>query len=260
MSENKKTKRKSRVLVASCLLAALIVGSSTFAWFTSKDEVTNKLSAVNNYDVVAVEDFVPPDNWEPGQKVEKDVRTTNTGNIDAFVKVNLTSDMYLTKFDTSTAVTAANKSTVLPKGLELTNAAEKIRSKMAGSRLIYKPDAVAATNGYTYNESDLQNGGVTVDLNNSEAVNVDSSSATEFAPTSNGYYIFARSTTESSADGTTTKVLYDGFYYDSTSGKCYDIEVTPDASSIYKITAKIRQTKAVFVNNDQDRILCHPVG
>ena len=38
--ENKRN-RKS-VLIASCVLAGLIVAGSTFAWFTSRDEVVNK--------------------------------------------------------------------------------------------------------------------------------------------------------------------------------------------------------------------------
>ena len=125
--------------------------------------------------------------------------------------------MQLTKLDNSAAVTNENKSTVLSKGVELTNAAEKIRSKMAGSRLIYKAGAAAAADGYSYNETNLQSTGVTVDLENGEVVNVDSSSGGEFTPTTSGYYIFARSTTEDSADGTTISVLYDGYYFDSTS-------------------------------------------
>ena len=59
--ENKRN-RKS-VLIASCVLAGLIVAGSTFAWFTSRDEVVNKISASNEYNVVAKEDFTPPDNY-----------------------------------------------------------------------------------------------------------------------------------------------------------------------------------------------------
>ncbi len=242
-------KNKKLILVAALLLAALIVGCSTFAWFTSVDEVTNKLSANFNYDVVAVEDFTPPENWIPGQTVEKDVRATNTGNIDAFVKVSVTGDMLLTKLDASAAVSAANKSDVLGKAIELSNSnAEEIRSKMAGSRLVYKAGATTAADGYAYDEAAVQGAGVTVDLQGSERVNVDKDAATEFTPTAAGYYIFARSTTQSSEDGTTTTVLYDGFYYDG--GHYYDIDVTADSNDIYKITAKVKQKKTVVVDNE----------
>ena len=59
---------------------------TTFAWFTSKDEVTNRLTASSDYGVSIVESFVPPKNMIPGQEVNKDVYAVNTGNIAAFVK------------------------------------------------------------------------------------------------------------------------------------------------------------------------------
>jgi len=84
-----KSKRRGRVFRASCILAALIIAGSSFAWFTSKDEVTNRLSANANYGAAIVEDFTPPENLLPGQKVNKDVGVVNTGNIDAIVKTHL---------------------------------------------------------------------------------------------------------------------------------------------------------------------------
>ncbi|MBQ1464951.1 MAG: hypothetical protein IIZ18_09085, partial [Ruminococcus sp.] len=82
----KKTAREKRVLVASLLVAAVMVGGSTFAWFTSRDEVTNRLSASAAYNVTIAETFTPPEEWVPGQEVNKDVFAVNTGNIDALVK------------------------------------------------------------------------------------------------------------------------------------------------------------------------------
>ena len=58
-----KAKRRRKVLGASCILAALIIAGSSFAWFTSKDEVTNRLSANADYDVSIVESFAPPAKW-----------------------------------------------------------------------------------------------------------------------------------------------------------------------------------------------------
>lgn len=250
--KSKKSKQRRKVLVASCILAALIVAGSSFAWFTSTDEVTNKLSANNTYNVVGVEDFTPPTNWTPGQTVNKDVRTTNTGNIDAFVKVSITGDMLLTKLAASVSVPtdAEAKTAALGKAIEITSDAEEIRAKMAGARLVYKASAEAADDGYAYDEAKVQgNDGVAVNLANSELVTVDSATgAAEFTPTTAGYYIFARSTTQSTSDGTTTSVKYDGYYYSGS--KYYDIEVTPKSGDIYTITAKIKQQKTVVVNND----------
>lgn len=87
------SKRRRRVLGASCILAALIVAGSSFAWFTSKDEVTNRLTATADYGVTIAEDFTPPNNWVPGQKVDKNVGVVNTGNVDAFVRAWLEGEM-----------------------------------------------------------------------------------------------------------------------------------------------------------------------
>ena len=85
-----KSKKRRRVLGASCILAALIIAGSSFAWFTSKDEVTNRLTANADYGVSIVESFVPPKNWLPGQEINKDVYAVNTGNVDAYVKEKIT--------------------------------------------------------------------------------------------------------------------------------------------------------------------------
>lgn len=101
MSENKKNKRKRKVLAVSCIFAALIVAGSTFAWFTSKDEVTNRLSASAEYGVAIAENFAPPENWVPGQEINKDVSAVNTGNVDAFVRMYLDGNMRLLQKQTT---------------------------------------------------------------------------------------------------------------------------------------------------------------
>ena len=92
-----KSKRRGRVFRASCILAALIIAGSSFAWFTSKDEVTNRLTANADYDVSIVESFAPPKNFLPGQEVNKDVYATNTGTIGAFVKETVSTKLSITK-------------------------------------------------------------------------------------------------------------------------------------------------------------------
>lgn len=97
-----KKKNKRVILVTSCVLAALIVAGSTFAWFSSKDEVTNRLSATANYGVTIAEDFTPPENWVPGQTVDKNVAVVNTGNVDAFVRAWLEGEMTVVNEATGT--------------------------------------------------------------------------------------------------------------------------------------------------------------
>ena len=97
----KKKKNNRAVLVTSCVLAALIVAGSTFAWFTSKDEVTNRLTATSEYGVAIAETFHAPESWVPGQEINKDAAAVNTGNVDAFVRMWLTGSMRLLQQTTS---------------------------------------------------------------------------------------------------------------------------------------------------------------
>jgi alternate signal-mediated exported protein len=95
-SNNKKNSKQKRVLIASILLAGVITIGGTFAWFTSVDEVTNKLTATSNYGVTIPEEFTPPQNWVPGQKVDKKVGLTNTGNVDAYARISLSNFIDIT--------------------------------------------------------------------------------------------------------------------------------------------------------------------
>lgn len=93
----KKRKQKKVVLMFTLATAAVIVGGMTFAWFSSQDEVTNRLSARADYSVSISEDFTPPENWVPGQEIEKNVYVTNTGNVDAFARVWLEGEFNIVK-------------------------------------------------------------------------------------------------------------------------------------------------------------------
>lgn len=116
--KNKKTARQKRTLVLALLVAATIAAGSTFAWFTSKDEVTNRLSASAKYDVSIAEDFQPPEDWVPGQTINKDVSAVNTGNVDAFVRMWLGGQMRLLAEDATPSIDAKSASL----GLATTNA------------------------------------------------------------------------------------------------------------------------------------------
>ena len=96
MKKNKKkAARDRRILVAALLVGAIIMAGSTFAWFTSKDEVTNRLSASAEYGVAIAENFQSPEEWLPGQEINKDASAVNTGNVDAFVRMWLDGNMRL---------------------------------------------------------------------------------------------------------------------------------------------------------------------
>ncbi|MGN1458336.1 MAG: BsaA family SipW-dependent biofilm matrix protein [Acutalibacteraceae bacterium] len=188
MADQKKNRKK--VLIASCILAALIVGSSSFAWFNSQDEVVNKLSASNGYDVAIVEDFTPPVNWTPGQTVQKAVKVTNTGNVDAFVRMSLENKIKLTKKEaTGDSMYDENHKDSYIKLGEVTdssNIPDKIKSLKAGGRLVYCDDGA-------FNEGKIRK------------YYYDS---TDHTPSSTGFFIFERS---NAFDGNGND--YVGYYY-----------------------------------------------
>ncbi len=108
--KKKKSAKEKKVLIGSVVVAAAIVAGSTFAWFSSKDEVTNRLTASADYNVSIVEDFQPPKEWIPGQTVNKDVAAVNTGNVDAFVRMWLGGAMRVLNESNGLAITTTNGS------------------------------------------------------------------------------------------------------------------------------------------------------
>lgn len=93
-SQAQAKKRKKRgLLIATLAVAAIIVIALTFAWYTSKDSVTNTFQTSGSFKTVVVENFVPPTDWEPGATTDKVVQVTNTGTIDAYVRADFDYDM-----------------------------------------------------------------------------------------------------------------------------------------------------------------------
>ena len=211
MAENKKSKK---VLVASAILAAMIVASSSFAWFTSKDEVVNRLTAENKYAVTVTENFEPQSNWIPGQVVKKEAGAINTGNIDAFVKLTLSNEMALTTYDTPEAFTAGNV------GKYVTLSADEVKSLQAGGRLACKA-------GTTVAEADKRTG-------------------TGFVPTASeaGLYIFERVTAYND-DGSVKTLTYSGYYFDG--DKYYSLAniTPPTGDATFSATVQTKKTVKV---------------
>lgn len=190
MKENtKNSKKEKRVLLGALCLAAVVAAGSTFAWFTSQDEVTNRLTAHGDYGVSITEDFTPPDDWVPGQTINKDVSAVNTGNISAFVKLELSGAFNLT-VETADGedvecgksyVNATNTATVSGNGHILDVLSEdEVKSLQAGGYLAVAP-------------KDIETGNV----------------GTDFETTKEGLYLFRREI----KDGDTTTYDYSGYYY-----------------------------------------------
>ena len=187
----------------------------TFAWFTSKDEVTNRLTANADYGVSIVESFAPPENWLPGQEVNKDVYAVNTGNVAAFVEETVSGALTITK-------EVADGATPTADSIKLTKAERYVVE--AGAYLAYAPAA-----------SNIEKGSKVVsmipdsaDLNAYEANN---DPLTDFTPDAAGLYVFRRSIGVDK-DTQLETFKYDGYYFD---GQDYyqitDLRVVPDKAS-----------------------------
>ena len=240
VSKKKKTSREKRVLIASLCIAAAVMAGSTFAWFTSKDEVTNRLSASADYNVAIAEDFTPPEQWTPGQEINKDVSAVNTGNVDAFVRLGLLHDATLTVKGTGVAVpadatalasadktnwvelkTSASTSNTPAGGNAVNNSANEVTLLQAGGTLVI-------AGGQVVTPSDAWN----VRSGDDSTTHTDYAGSGQFDPNvtktvadpsktyaqqyGSGLYIFKRNVT----DG----VKYSGYYYDATNDKFYELE------------------------------------
>ncbi len=262
MKTEKKSKKENKVLIAALGVAAVTVAGSTFAWFTSKDEVTNRLSASASYGVSIAEDFTPPEDWTPGQEINKDVSAVNTGNVDAFVRVGLLHDATLTvKGDGVTvpaddaALAAADKST----WVELKTSASSTAGSAAGGNatnnanevtLLQAGGTLVVAGGQAVSPSDAWN------VRSGDSTNPDYSGAGQFDPAvtktvadptktyaqqyGSGLYIFKRNT----SDG----VKYSGYYYDVANDKFYQLEQEPGTVYIANLAADaITETDAGVV-------------
>ncbi len=180
----------------------------TFAWFTSKDEVTNRLSASGDYDVSIVESFAPPAKWVPGQAVNKDVYAVNTGNVEAYVKESVTSVMTIVTEEATTDLTKPDADCI-----EL-SAGERYVVE-AGAYLAYAPLA----SEYTYDTGDdagKVKSGLKVIAMNPDFKNdngyTSADPVTDFKPDAEGLYVFRRSI---GVDSKTQleNYTYDAYYY-----------------------------------------------
>jgi len=89
MNRTRKLSRKATVVVA-ILLALVITVSATWAWFQSRDSVINPIQNtgfVQTDSVVTVERFDPPDEWNYGVTVDKEVAVLNAGTGPVVVRV-----------------------------------------------------------------------------------------------------------------------------------------------------------------------------
>lgn len=104
-------KKLSALLLAGTLTAGVVGG--TFAWFTSKDTVTNQFATTGTDEpgnpdagIKIEEEFKKPENVLPGTETNKDVRVKSTAKYDQFIRVKFEKKFIKTNGDgTKTDVT-----------------------------------------------------------------------------------------------------------------------------------------------------------
>ena len=215
---NQKSKER-KLLVATLALAALIVGGSTFAWFTSTDLVTNKLSSTGGLRVVATESFDRPDNWTPEVTVKKEVGALNAGNIDAFVRLSLpNTQATVTRLsDGATVNFNAINAEALKDAKEITR--DEAIALQAGAYLVFSKNAL---------------------VDDSQEQTIDSSTL----PNKTGLYIFRRKEGTETVNGVTkTTYEYSGYVYDKTGDKFYLVKAITDEEGKYNSAKYVTETK-----------------
>ena len=221
MKNNAKSKKNDKkLLVGSAAVAAMVVAGATFAWFTSQDEVTNRLSAEADYNVSITESFTPPEDWTPGQKINKDVSAVNTGNIDSLV--NLTFGHSFTVTGKGTPITASAAATAgLDNAVEIT--ADEAKAAQAGGYIIYKKDDEVTEN------------------------NAMEASSAPF--TDNGLYLFRREIKKTVGnDNKLTSVGYEYSGYYVKGGKYYRVEIADDAVALKTDSPEVDTVNTTKVN------------
>lgn len=269
MKNNDSRKNEKRALVASLSLAAVTAAGATFAWFTSKDEVTNRLTASADYGVSIVEDFTPPEDWLPGQEINKDVSAVNTGNIAAFVRLALLNDAKLkvsaagkpiASFDADDEAlvklnTQASTTNTPSGGNAVNNTANEVTLLQGGGTLVIAGGrAVSPSDAWNVRSGDDGDDSATPDYSGSGqfdpavTLTVSDPPKTYAAEYGSGVYIFQRTLHEIDGD----VVKYSGYYYDADNDAFYALETQP--GTVYLPDG------SVTVTEDEDGVVTASVG
>ena len=285
----KKRKSNNKVLVVAIVLALVIVIGATFAWYTSKDEVTNKISASNDFNVSITETYTPETTWTPGEEVNKDVAIVNTGSVPAFVRAYVDGQFVVTKLkeETFSDELDPTKEYVKLGSTDPNNSEENVLITMrkeafkteVGGYLVYAAGVPVegvcnSPLGVERNaEIDLNtNGWVKFDAltHEDDADYVSNESTVAELIGESGYYVFARAQEVIDDGEITTEYVFDGYYFDEYSGEYYKIKLSDDGDDLdfftkegvapTEMTARLYTTEKKVVNTSADSVTAEYVA
>ena len=204
----------------------------TFAWFTSKDEVTNRLSASGDYGVSIVESFAPPAKWVPGQQVNKDVYAVNTGDVEAYVKETVSSVLTIVTEEATTGITTPDADCI-----EL-SAGERYVVE-AGAYLAYAPRASEFTYDDGENVGQVVSGRKVISMTpGATEYDYESAATTDFQPDAEGLYVFRRTidvNDDTVAQNQLEKYTYEAYYYVPGNGNAQKQKVNGENKPLYTV-------------------------
>ena len=79
---------KKTILILILVLTIGLIGLG-IAYFSNSTSFEN-LFSTNPYGSTVTEQFISPDNWLPGDVIEKTIVATNSGNVDQAVRIKIT--------------------------------------------------------------------------------------------------------------------------------------------------------------------------
>ena len=197
------------------------------------------MTASSDYGVSIVESFTPPKNWIPGQEINKDVYSVNTGSVDAFVKEDVAGVLEFTYEDIVGTPPTATSTNYVELGENVKTAIDGVTTEEAGGFLAWTN---AQVDGDTYPTGSVNSR--RADPNHTDT----GTKNPRWTPPATGTYIFRRSIIPAQAaveadptatppveeqDAVPTKYTYAGYYYvapgeGETEGKYYKIVIGSD--------------------------------
>lgn len=104
--------KNKKVLIIILLLAIGSIISYTFSYFSDSTDLLNVFKT-NKYKTELIENFVSPNNWLPGNTIQKKVYVDNNGDIDVAVRVSIEEEWIASNGTKLSGIQNGNKAAII---------------------------------------------------------------------------------------------------------------------------------------------------